>query len=176
MSTTGPLCLNSSPGARAFYDHHRAAGDLHHQALRALGKPTRRQTGLSHSPLHFLRRRHTRAALSCNVTAGRLICHRSCRFRRMLRRARCSSAKRLVEVGVGGARLRGLVGVCERLAAARARRTRSRAPAPVDGVRRSHRRVALVVPLGQQCSLICPALAGQGERDDERGAVQGPHD
>ena len=30
------LCaLTTSPGARAFYDHHRAAGDLHHQALRA---------------------------------------------------------------------------------------------------------------------------------------------
>ena len=32
------LCaLTSSPGARAYYDHHRAAGDVHHQALRALG-------------------------------------------------------------------------------------------------------------------------------------------
>ncbi|MGH3849034.1 MAG: IS110 family transposase [Pseudonocardiaceae bacterium] len=29
--------LSNSPGARAFYDQHRAAGDLHHQALRALG-------------------------------------------------------------------------------------------------------------------------------------------
>jgi transposase len=29
--------LSASPGARAFYDHHRAAGDTHHQALRALG-------------------------------------------------------------------------------------------------------------------------------------------
>ena len=29
--------LNNSPGARAFYDQHRAAGDVHHQALRALG-------------------------------------------------------------------------------------------------------------------------------------------
>ncbi len=34
----GPFCaLNTSPGARAFNDQHRAAGDLHHQALRALG-------------------------------------------------------------------------------------------------------------------------------------------
>jgi hypothetical protein len=34
------LCaLTNSPGARAFYDHHRATGDLHHQALRALGNP-----------------------------------------------------------------------------------------------------------------------------------------
>jgi hypothetical protein len=32
------LCaITTSPGARAFYDQHRAAGDLHHQALRALG-------------------------------------------------------------------------------------------------------------------------------------------
>src|ERR1700757_2398262 len=30
--------INNSPGARAFYDQHRAAGDLHHQVLRALGK------------------------------------------------------------------------------------------------------------------------------------------
>ena len=29
--------LTVSPGARAFYDQHRAAGDTHHQALRALG-------------------------------------------------------------------------------------------------------------------------------------------
>ncbi len=29
--------LRNSPGARAFYDQRRAAGDLHHQALRALG-------------------------------------------------------------------------------------------------------------------------------------------
>ena len=32
------LCaLTTSPGARALYDQHRAAGDPHHQALRALG-------------------------------------------------------------------------------------------------------------------------------------------
>jgi hypothetical protein len=29
--------ISVSPGARAFYDHRRATGDLHHQALRALG-------------------------------------------------------------------------------------------------------------------------------------------
>jgi transposase len=29
--------LSASPGARTFYDHRRAAGDTHHQALRALG-------------------------------------------------------------------------------------------------------------------------------------------
>ncbi|MGB7381665.1 MAG: transposase, partial [Rhodococcus sp. (in: high G+C Gram-positive bacteria)] len=44
--------LNQSPGARAFYDHHRAAGDLHHQALRALGN---RLVGLLHGCL----RHHT---------------------------------------------------------------------------------------------------------------------
>jgi transposase len=31
--------LGASPGARAFYDARRAAGDGHHQALRALGNP-----------------------------------------------------------------------------------------------------------------------------------------
>jgi transposase len=29
--------ITASPGARAFYDHRRGAGDTHHQALRALG-------------------------------------------------------------------------------------------------------------------------------------------
>ena len=47
------LCaLTTSPGARAFYDHHRAAGDLHHQALRALGN---RLVGILHGCL----RHHT---------------------------------------------------------------------------------------------------------------------
>jgi transposase len=40
--------LQSSPGARAFYDQHRAAGDLHHQALRALGN---RLVGILHGCL-----------------------------------------------------------------------------------------------------------------------------
>jgi hypothetical protein len=32
------LCaISTSPGARAFYDQHRAAGDTQHQALRAVG-------------------------------------------------------------------------------------------------------------------------------------------
>jgi transposase len=44
--------LQSSPGARLFYDHHRAAGDLHHQALRALGN---RLVGILHGCL----RHHT---------------------------------------------------------------------------------------------------------------------
>jgi transposase len=47
------LCaLTTSPGARAFYDQHRAAGDLHHQALRALGN---RLVGILHGCL----RHHT---------------------------------------------------------------------------------------------------------------------
>ncbi len=40
--------INSSPGCRAFYDQHRAAGDLHHQALRALGN---RLVGILHGCL-----------------------------------------------------------------------------------------------------------------------------
>ena len=40
--------LNTSAGARAFYDQHRAAGDLHHQALRALGN---RLVGILHGCL-----------------------------------------------------------------------------------------------------------------------------
>jgi transposase len=44
--------INNSPGARAFYDQHRAAGDLHHQALRALGN---RLVGVLHGCL----RHHT---------------------------------------------------------------------------------------------------------------------
>jgi len=41
--------LTKSPGARALYDQHRAAGDLHHQALRALGN---RLVGILHGCLH----------------------------------------------------------------------------------------------------------------------------
>src|ERR1700752_2455324 len=44
--------LQTSPGARAFYDPHSAAGDLHHQALRALGN---RLVGILHGCL----RHHT---------------------------------------------------------------------------------------------------------------------
>ena len=44
--------LQASPGARIFYDEHRAAGDLHHQALRALGN---RLVGILHGCL----RHHT---------------------------------------------------------------------------------------------------------------------
>ena len=50
--------LTTSPGARAFYDQHRAAGDLHHQALRALGN---RLVGILHGCLrhHTLYDEHT---------------------------------------------------------------------------------------------------------------------
>lgn len=44
--------LQASPGARAFYDAHRAAGDTHHQALRALSN---RWVGILHGCL----RHHT---------------------------------------------------------------------------------------------------------------------
>ena len=40
--------LSVSPGCRAFYDQRRAAGDLHHQALRALGN---RLVGILHGCL-----------------------------------------------------------------------------------------------------------------------------
>jgi transposase len=40
--------INASPGARCFYDIRRAAGDTHHQALRALGN---RLVGLLHGCL-----------------------------------------------------------------------------------------------------------------------------
>jgi len=40
--------LTNSPGARQFYDERRAAGDLHHQALRALGN---RLVGILHGCL-----------------------------------------------------------------------------------------------------------------------------
>ena len=40
--------LTKSPGARAFYDEHRAAKDTHHQALRALGN---RLVGILHGCL-----------------------------------------------------------------------------------------------------------------------------
>ncbi len=40
--------LNNSPGARAFYDQRKAAGDLHHQALRALAN---RLVGILHGCL-----------------------------------------------------------------------------------------------------------------------------
>jgi len=44
--------ITTSPGCRAYYDHRRAVGDLHHQALRALGN---RLVGILHGCL----RHHT---------------------------------------------------------------------------------------------------------------------
>jgi hypothetical protein len=41
--------LTTSPGCRVFDDQRRAAGDLHHQALRALGN---RLVGILHGCLH----------------------------------------------------------------------------------------------------------------------------
>jgi hypothetical protein len=53
LSVTRAFCaLSTSPGARAFYDQHRAADDTHHQALRALGN---RLVGILHGCL----RHHT---------------------------------------------------------------------------------------------------------------------
>jgi len=40
--------LTASPGARAFYDQRRAAGDIHHRALRALAN---RLVGILHGCL-----------------------------------------------------------------------------------------------------------------------------
>jgi len=61
--------INNSPGARALYDQHRAAGDTHHQALRALGN---RLVGILHGCLRhhqpydehtaWAHRQNTRAA------------------------------------------------------------------------------------------------------------------
>jgi transposase len=53
------LCaLSASPGARAYYDQHRAAGDVHHQALRALAN---RLVGILHGCLrhHTIYSEHT---------------------------------------------------------------------------------------------------------------------
>ncbi len=60
--------LNASPGARAFYDQHRAAGDTHHQALRALGN---RLVGILHGCLrhHTLYDEHKAWAHRQNLAA-----------------------------------------------------------------------------------------------------------
>jgi transposase len=54
----GFCAISASPGARAFYDHHRAAGNSHHQALRALGN---RLVGILHGCLrhHAVYNEHT---------------------------------------------------------------------------------------------------------------------
>jgi transposase len=59
--------ITASPGCRAFYDHRRAAGDLHHQALRALGN---RLVGILHGCLDHRARydEHTAWAHRATVT------------------------------------------------------------------------------------------------------------
>jgi transposase len=61
--------LLASPGARAFYDQHRAAGDTHHQALRALGN---RLVGILHGCLrhHTPYNEHTAWAHRMPATAA----------------------------------------------------------------------------------------------------------
>ena len=69
------LCaLTSSPGARAYYDHHRAAGDVHHQALRALGN---RLVGILHGCL-----RHHTTVVGLPIIRG--LFWKSCRHPRAL--------------------------------------------------------------------------------------------
>ncbi len=53
--------ITRSPGARAFYDQRRAAGDLHHQALRALGN---RLVGILHGCLRHRTKYDERTAWS----------------------------------------------------------------------------------------------------------------
>ena len=48
LDQTAFCALTQSPGCRAFYDQRRAAGDLHHQALRALAN---RLVGILHGCL-----------------------------------------------------------------------------------------------------------------------------
>jgi transposase len=59
--------MTSSPGARAFYDHHRAAGDLHHQALRALGN---RLVGILHGCLRHHTQYHEHRAWAHRTPAA----------------------------------------------------------------------------------------------------------
>jgi hypothetical protein len=60
--------LNTSSGARAFYDQHRAAGDTHHRALRALAN---RLVGILHGCLRHqtLYDEHTAWAHRSNIAA-----------------------------------------------------------------------------------------------------------
>ena len=60
--------LTASPGARAFYDQHRAAGDTHNRALRALGN---RLVGILHGCLrhHTLYDEHTAWGHRLNLAA-----------------------------------------------------------------------------------------------------------
>ena len=64
--------LTASPGARAFYDQHRATGDSHHAALRALGN---RLVGILHGCLghHALYDEHDRLGPPPSPSAGRRV-------------------------------------------------------------------------------------------------------
>ena len=59
--------LRASPGARALYDQHRAAGDTHHQALRALGN---RLVGILHGCLRHHRPYHEHTAWAHRTPAA----------------------------------------------------------------------------------------------------------
>lgn len=59
--------LTVSPGCRAFYDQRRAAGDLHHQALRALGN---RLVGILHGCLRHQTPYHEHAAWAHRQTTA----------------------------------------------------------------------------------------------------------
>ena len=61
LSTNGRCAITRSPGARACYDQHRAAGDLHHQALRAVGN---RLVGILHGSLRLHTTYHEQTAWS----------------------------------------------------------------------------------------------------------------
>ncbi len=50
--------LTTSPGARTFYDQHRAAGDTHNRALRRARESARRHPPRLPRPRHALRRTH----------------------------------------------------------------------------------------------------------------------
>ena len=63
------FCALQSPGARAFYDQHRAAGDLHHQALRALGN---RLVGILHGCLRHHHLRRTQSLGTPTISPGSL--------------------------------------------------------------------------------------------------------
>ncbi|ABK74960.1 Transposase IS116/IS110/IS902 family protein [Mycolicibacterium smegmatis MC2 155] len=82
--------LRASPGARTFYDQHRAAGDTHHQALRALGN---RFIGILHGCLrhHTHYNEHTAWARGIVNTCGSG-CFRRPPFRRADRRLRAMLA------------------------------------------------------------------------------------
>ena len=59
--------ITASPGARTFYDQHRAAGDTHHRALRALAN---RLVGILHGCLHHATLYDEHAAWGHRLTAA----------------------------------------------------------------------------------------------------------